>query len=280
MKRTHTRHLDADETVSSDWPLPKRLWRQCLTHVFCFPDRGMFGLTPLRTHVLICGYPRSGSTMLQLMLEHAYPHARRFRRETRGYRAAMFSFRNHECMISKQPGDILRLQRLKNHYAGQAACLRPIVMIRDPRDVLTSRHANWPDREYFLDVDKWREYDKSVKRHQRESDVLLFRYEDLVADVEATQKTLEEFIREPMQRPLSTFHAQKRTDFRDLQALNGLRPVDRKGVGRWRDPKHVRCIEQILTEFPGFPQRLIELGYETDRGWTERYMQIGTRSAA
>src|SRR5438045_94468 len=32
-------------------------------------DNGWIGLRPLRTHVVVCGFPRSGSTLLQLMIE-------------------------------------------------------------------------------------------------------------------------------------------------------------------------------------------------------------------
>ena len=132
MKSAVVHPFDATESVLSAWPWPKRIWRKAVSLVFCFPDSGLFGLTPLRKHILICGYPRSGSTMLQLMLEHAYPGARRFERETRGYRAAMLKFRNHALLVSKQPGDICKLHRLKNHYTGKTARLRPIIMVRDP----------------------------------------------------------------------------------------------------------------------------------------------------
>ena len=43
-------------------------------------DGGMPGLRSSRA-VVICGFPRSGSTLLQLMLEAAYPHAKQFGRE-------------------------------------------------------------------------------------------------------------------------------------------------------------------------------------------------------
>ena len=103
--------------IDTAWPLAKRAWRKAISFVCCFPDTGLFGLTPLRKHIVICGYPRTGSTMLQLMLEHAYPQARCFMREVPGHRAAMLRLRNHALLVSKQPGDIFRLHQLQNHYA-------------------------------------------------------------------------------------------------------------------------------------------------------------------
>jgi hypothetical protein len=32
-------------------------------------DAGLPGLTPLQKHVVVCGFPRTGSTLLQLMVE-------------------------------------------------------------------------------------------------------------------------------------------------------------------------------------------------------------------
>lgn len=263
--------FDATEGLDTAWPLAKRAWRKTISFVCCFPDTGLFGLTPLRKHIVICGYPRTGSTMLQLMLEHAYPQARCFTREVPGHKAAMMKLRNHALLISKQPGDIFRLHQLQNHYAGKRAELRPIVMIRDPRDVLTSHHSNQPGREYFLDVDKWASYDDFVRRHERSGDVFLLKYEELVADVDGMQKRLETFVGEPISAPISRFHTAVPANFRDLPALNGLRSVDANGVGRWRDPRHRQRIQQVLESLPTFARRLIALGYERDESWTRAY---------
>jgi hypothetical protein len=271
MKSAVVHPFDATESVLSAWPWPKRIWRKAVSLVFCFPDSGLFGLTPLRKHILICGYPRSGSTMLQLMLEHAYPGARRFERETRGYRAAMLKFRNHALLVSKQPGDICKLHRLKNHYTGKTARLRPIIMVRDPRDVLTSHHAGQPQKEYFLPIQKWGRYDRYVRANQNSNDVLLLKYEDLVRDVAGTQVRLEAFIGEPMAKSIGAFHTDVSSSFQNLPALNGLRPVDSQGLGRWRDAKHAARLAEVLAVRPDFPQRLIELGYERDDSWTQAY---------
>ena len=89
----------ADETIFSGWRLTKRWRRRLAGYLFCLPDTGWLGLTPLRTHIVVCGLPRSGTTMLQLMLESALPDARRFGCEVSGWRAAMYRLRNHAVMI-------------------------------------------------------------------------------------------------------------------------------------------------------------------------------------
>jgi hypothetical protein len=263
--------FDPTETVTSVWPLPKRIVRAVLSAVCSFPDTGLFGLTPLKKHIIICGYPRSGSTMLQLMLQHAYPRARRFGQERRGHHAALLTFRNHDLLISKDPSDIRRLHRLINHYAKRSAELKPILLIRDPRDVLTSHHAHFPDRPYFFDIAKFDAYDRCLKAHENSPEVLVMKYEDLVLDVATSQQLIEEFVGEPGQGSLDQFHANVPSGFKRELTLNGVRPVDTKSLGRWRDPKHADRIRQILADIPTFGQRLIELGYERDENWIFDY---------
>ena len=269
--------FDPTETVTSVWPLPKRIIRGVMSAVACFPDTGLFGLTPLKKHVLICGYPRSGSTMLQLMLQHAYPRARRFGQERRGHLAATTTFRNHEILISKDPSDIRRLHRLINHYAARKAVLKPILLIRDPRDVLTSHHAHFPDRPYFFDTAKFDVYDRCLQAHEKSPGVLVVKYEDLVLEVATSQQLIEEFVGEPVQGTLEQFHANVPSGFRRELTLNGVRPVDTKSIGRWRNPKHEGRIRQVLADLPGFGERLIQLGYERDESWIADYRR---RSAA
>jgi hypothetical protein len=206
-----------------------------------------------------------------LMLIHVYPHARRFKSEMPGHRAAMLSLRNHSLIVSKQPGDIFRLHRLKNHYAARSAQLRPIVLVRDPRDVLTSHHSGRPDRPYFLTAERWHRYDEYVSLHRQTPDTLFLKYEELVADVATVQSRMEAFIGEPMSDSIASFHSDVPATFRDKAALNGVRAVDSQGIGRWRNSRHASRVRQILDALPDFPQRLIELGYEQNDDWTREY---------
>src|SRR5690242_12570056 len=103
-KVAFSRGCDCEEpSIYSNWSPLKRFRRRTLSPLFRIADTGILGLTPLRTHILICGFPRSGTTLLQLMLENGLPTARRFGREVGGWRAATYCWRNHELLISKVP---------------------------------------------------------------------------------------------------------------------------------------------------------------------------------
>ena len=176
------------QTFGQQWPLFKRIRRQLTMPLFRVADLGMFGLTPLQKHILICGFPRSGTTLLQLMLENAIPEARRFGRETGGWRAATYCWRNHAKAITKVPHDVFRLTPLRNFYSSRKVDFKIILMLRDPRDVLTSRRKTGGPQGYVVSSERWGRYYEAFKRQQNEPDVITVRYEDLVADVENEQK--------------------------------------------------------------------------------------------
>jgi hypothetical protein len=258
------------ETFSERWPLLKRIRRQMTMPLFRIVDTGLFGLTPLKKHILICGFPRSGTTMLQLMLENGIPDARRFGRETGGWRAATFCFRNHEKAITKVPHDVFRLTPLRQFYAKRGVELKIILMLRDPRDVLTSRRKTGGPAGYVVSSARWRRYYEAFERHQNHRDVIIVRYEDLVAHVENEQKRIERFTGETMAVPFSQFCQVDRPDF-DTSTLNGLRPIEQTLIARWAATDHHQRIEDVLSALPELPQALIDLGYESDTFWTEPY---------
>lgn len=238
--------------------------------IFQLPDTGFLGLTPLRTHILICGFPRSGTTLLQMMLENALPEARRFGCETGGWRAATYAWRSHSVVISKVPHDVFRLTALQNFYSVRAARLRVILMLRDPRDVLTSRRQTGGPPGYCVGVERWRKYYAAFLRHQNTSDVCVVRYERLVADVQAEQERIESFTGERGQVPFSRFCEIERPDF-DTSTLNGLRPAETSLVARWMRPEHRDRVRHVLQEMPELPDALVQLGYERDTCWVQQW---------
>jgi hypothetical protein len=264
--------FDPTENIWDEWSTPKAIRRRLTSLRYRLPDTGLFGLTPLRTHIHICGYPRSGTTLLLLMMEYALPRARHFGREISAWRAATFERRNHAVVLSKCPLDIFRLHRVRNFYRGRKARFRPIILVRDPRDALTSHHFSTGHEKYFQDIDQWKEVTAYVQRYRSDAEVLLIRYEDFVSDTPGIQAKIDTFTGEPSERPFTDAHKQERHDF-DGGALNGVRPVDRQGIARWRRPQHRQRIEQVLAQVPDFPQILIDLGYESDTKWVQQWQE-------
>jgi hypothetical protein len=201
------------------------------------------------------------------MMEAALPRARKFKREIRGWRAATSRFRNHEVMITKRPRDIFDLHRIKRFYRERQAKLRTIITVRDPRDALTSSHPrSVRKRPYHFTIAGWRDLYPHLARYLHDPEVLVVRYEDLVSDLDGVEASIEAFVGERIEHSFSEFHKGVPRYF-DTRALNGVRPVDGRGVGRWKLPQHTARIEEILRQLPDFPQQLIDLGYEKDSNW-------------
>ena len=264
--------FDPDEQLCAEFSALGRLRRRIGALLISLTDSGLLGMTPLETHIHVCGYSRSGTTLLQMMLEFAYPKSRHFGHEISGRRAIMNSRRNHRVMITKKPKDIFRLHQLINYYRDRKTTFKPIVMVRDPRDVLTSSHITTKkERPYHVKLDRWKQEQPFIRYYMEAPDVLLIRYEDLTGDTTRTQRTIEEFVQEKAERTFGDFHKKTRDDF-DSRHLNGVRPVDQETIARWKRPEHADRIRQILEEIPELPQELIAMGYETDESWTEAYL--------
>jgi hypothetical protein len=233
-------------------------------------DRGWFGATPLLTHLVMCGFPRSGTTLLQLMVETAYPGARTFHRE----RAALAAIQNtwpgrHALMITKRPDDIFWLDDVRERYRGRRTRPRFVISVRDPRAVLTSVHVNKPG--YCVPPAKWQAAYEHLQYHRQFGDVLVVEYRDVVERPLHVQEQLSAFTGHAPEGRFDQYLAAVPADF-DTAALNGVRPLDPTRLERWRSPKHRDRMQQILRELPELPDRLIEMGYEPDDAWIREYL--------
>jgi hypothetical protein len=216
--------------------------------------------------------------MLQLMLENALPEARRFGRETSGWRAATYAWRNHPIVISKMPHDVFRLMPLRSFYSRRRANLKIILMVRDPRDVLTSQRKCGGPKGYCVSPARWRNYHKAFLGERDRGDCLTVRYEDLVADPDQQQQRIGQFTGEAMRMRFSDFHSVDRPDF-ETDTLNGLRPVETNLVRRWAAPEHRLRMAQVIVEIPELPQALVELGYETNTDWPGEWERSAAHEA-
>ena len=270
--------LRSAETIFDGWGPLKRARRRAMARVYRFADSGWFGLTRLEQHVLICGFPASGTTLLQLMVENGLPQARRFGREVGGWRAATYCWRNHPVVISKVPHDLFRLNPLRNFYAGRRADLRVVLTLRDPRDLLTARRKrSCGTVDYCLTPGQWRQYWRAFAAHRHDAGTTVVRYEALVADPAAEQARVEAFLGRPMATPFADFLTVDRPDF-DPTTLCGLRPVETSRVARWAADEHRGRVAQLLADLPELPDVLARLGYEPDDRWAEAYRGKMTKS--
>jgi hypothetical protein len=260
------------EAISKYTPtfqFPKTLLLPIFRSLTRMQDRGWIPAARLKQHVVICGFPRSGSTLLQLMLETSFNGIRTYGRERRALEVAVCGKRTHHAVITKRPKDVFLIPEIRDFYASHEANVRFILLCRDPRDVLTSFHFSRPG-EYFVSTSAWWHIYQHWNWACRSSDVLSLRYEHLITDPDEVESSVCNFTGWQSQQRFRQFHEFVPATF-DGRALNGLRPLDPDNRNRWRNDEYRNRIRTVLTELPELPRVLIDLGYETDDTWTHEY---------
>lgn len=212
-----------------------------------------------RIHIVGCA--RSGTTLALEAMANAFdidgyaPEERSF---LTGLRKPEDAFR---IFLSKRPRDYVFAPRLLPREPEMYF----VFLLRDPRDVIVSRHKLAPDR-YWADLASWKyalEIARTVWEHPR---FVVLRYEDLVRDPDRAEGDLLERI-PPLERlrPLRDFFRTARPSEQSRQALHGVRPMETSSIGRWREHKP-RVAAQLKLRGP-ITGELIELGYEQDADW-------------
>ncbi len=143
----------------------------------------------------------------------------------------------------KTPKNVLFARRALD-YLGPGA--RFIHIVRDGRDVVTSRHRRAPDR-YWVSPQRWiRDVaaGRALETHPR---VVTVRYEDLVHDLEPELRRLCAFLDLPFDERMLGY-----PDTAQVPRSEGwvprLRPISESSVGRWRTAEHADAVEALLSD--------------------------------
>ena len=215
-------------------------------------DTGLIPLTePLRTHVVICGFPRSGSTLLQLICETCVADTRGFGIEVPALHAATRTYRQTPFLLSKYPSDVLHLDEIRRHYRGRRGKPLFVVTTRDPLAVLTSRHKAYPSsRGYYVSPDRWRRNAEAILAAAGSADVLVIDYAQLVLDLPDVQQRLIDFIGWPVTRPFAEYlDAAPERDSMTEGALGGLRAPDPTRL-KVDEAAHAQRIDEVRRAIP------------------------------
>ena len=176
----------------------------------------------------MCGFPRSGSTLLLLMIESCVSDVRTFGEEISALAAAKYAFRNHPLMVTKDPGDVFFTDEVRDFYEKHRANTRFVLQCGSCA-ILTSKHKDHPNRQpggYYAIPERWRDYFRHVCYAQQFPDVITVEYENLINDVSGVEKTLSEFIGWKVHQSFENYHKRPAANFKFWTALNGLRPPD------------------------------------------------------
>lgn len=121
-----------------------------------------------------------------------------------------------------------------------------INIIRDPRDVLTSRHQDNPDG-YWVSLNRWVQDVNMGLKLQDHPRVYTMRYEDLVQDFEQTISDLCEFVRIECGPEILNWHAH--TTVRRNNSWKGkVVKLHTKSVMKWELPEHEARLSKIMED--------------------------------
>tara|TARA_Y100000310_G_scaffold333788_1_gene412069 strand:- start:2198 stop:2821 length:624 start_codon:yes stop_codon:yes gene_type:complete len=166
-------------------------------------------------------------------------------------------------LITKRPNDARRFDKIREFYGNPFF----IMMIRDPRDALTSVHDSYKKRGFAVNGGEW----MNVARPCMEQldagapDVIMVRYEDFVNDPCAEQKRIQGAANIEFDLPFDTFYkANLPITTNLLNAMHGLRPVSSDAVGRWKRPEFA---DRLMKQWAVYP----ELNVVLERFYGVRY---------
>ena len=249
------------ERAAAATPPPRRLKERLAQG----PLGRLAGVRPPGAHLVICGFPRTGSTLLQLMVESCLPGVRGFDGEVRALDVAGRAMRGARTLVTKRPDDVADIAAIR--AACRAAGTRPVfvVLVRDPADCLTSTHKAYPaTRGYYLSPERWASIYDAIRAVETDPDVLILRYEDLVTDPASAEAGITEALGVPASRPFAAWQEGAAARARDSMtegALGGLRSLDAAGIGRGAGPEHAARLAEVEAALPQLPEMRARFGY-------------------
>jgi len=216
--------------------------------------------------ILIGGCRRSGTTLL-LSLLSAHPDIYAVPHETTAFSPGCYGddidlsaafnidflydhlrredvpLEEYRRWCEKSPMNVRFAERALQYFGDEARFLH---IVRDGRDVVTSRHPNAPN-QYFVPPERWIEdvsHGHRVESHPR---VMTIRYEDLVADHVSVMEEVCTFVGESFEE--KAFRAYPDTSqFQESSAWFGTaREVNASSVGRWKKDEHRAAVEDLVS---------------------------------
>ena len=209
-------------------------------------------------HIVACS-PRSGTTLLHEVMVTCFKVDRHYDHELR---FNLVEGQDGQIVITKRPKDTMYMSAVIDDPE-----LYVIYLLRDPRDVIVSRHGK-DQGMYYSNIRLWRElqaYARAIVDHPR---FLQLRYEEFVSNPDAVQQQImTRFPWLQKRHDFSAYHEHADVSEKSKLAMNDVRPITPSSVGKWRQ-NLARIKAQQLVHGSLTPD-LIACGYETSADWEQ-----------
>ncbi len=248
-----------------------------------------------KKQIIICGYPRSGTSLFYNMLSSALQNFNIDSWETSAL-DSIWKFDNH---ASKSPVDLFQLNEIASkNIHNKELCV--VVLMRDIRDIITSRHQFAPD-DFVIGYEGAYSFSGEYPNYKKKFDgpgveryysimkdlsdnelfnLIVIKYEHLVSDPDKCQKSILKAFNVEFDGSFSEYHLRKerhklkyegKHSALDKKLEKSSDAVEKKYVKRWSEPEYSKRIAEQFTNHPQLFDILIEQGYEASRDWYQEY---------
>ncbi|MEC3862660.1 hypothetical protein VK792_15320 [Mesobacterium sp. TK19101] len=224
--------------------------------------------------ILVRGCPRSGNTMLYVMLCSCFENVAQVRGEKVPVDALVSNFK--KVAVAKYPRPVTP-KILGEHYeAAREFIDNPpedalmIFIVRDPRDALMSKHGSFGSEPFLKSAAGWFGVMDEIQKVRDRDNVLVLRFEDIVADADKIQQQIAEASGLTIAGSFSNFNEMvEKSDTMSLTdhnigELNGLRPLDPTRVYAYKtEPaENVQPIVEKILSHDGADAFVKSFGYD------------------
>ena len=209
--------------------------------------------------------PRSGTTLLMELMTCSYQIDLYPEHEARIGEVPMG---NCSVYLTKSPKDVVVIGPIIKYFKN----IFTIVVLRDPRDSAVSIHSSDPSN-YYGTLEYWHNYLPYFEKFKNHPRALTIRYEDLVSNPDEIQKTIsKKFAFLKQKDSFSNYLQNANPTGKSKLALNGLRAIEKKSIGNWKN--HLGRLKGEIIKHGPISQGLIEYGYESDTSWEKTLENI------
>lgn len=191
-------------------------------------------------HIVVCGIPRSGTTLLYQMIRNCTDNTITWPNEMTALHPEVIETREKRKIVaSKDPYDILVAKRIKKLYKN----IEFIVLWRDPREVLASKLNG----KFWVRAEDYIQWYNEIEKHRRKQGFTILKYRQLLEQPE----TIEEILRKlgaNITHPFSEYHKYAPPEeFTQTTA----RPLDTSTLNKWKqNPEALERVQNAIKEHP------------------------------
>lgn len=218
--------------------------------------------------IFIVACPRSGTTLLLSILS-AHPNIFSIKRQTyafdkwsqeqnpvplrldRLYRELLFRKikTTADRWLEKTPKHLENIDKIMR-FIPEAKIIH---LIRDGRDVVTSRHPHHTPDEYWVSTNRWVDYIETGLKMEKYPNVMSVKYEQIVQHYETEIKKVLAFLNEDYCQEMKHWfdHSQIK---KSKHLKNRLEKIHSKVVGRWKKQEHENRVREFMNN-----KRAVEL---------------------